>query len=95
MKLQVFKKINASSEWDLICTRTENINIKTEHGKYLYKIKSFNNNYIVILTSFGILIYTFNENNKSISLNYFYLNHTKSNRIKKKKKNTKSVHNRN
>ncbi|PKY60008.1 hypothetical protein RhiirA4_483241, partial [Rhizophagus irregularis] len=32
----------------------------------------FNNNDIVILTTFGILIYTFSENNKSISLNYFY-----------------------
>ncbi|PKB92679.1 hypothetical protein RhiirA5_443790, partial [Rhizophagus irregularis] len=38
----------------------------------------FNNDDIVILTTFGILIYTFNENNKSsdndkhIFLNYFY-----------------------
>ncbi|PKY61419.1 hypothetical protein RhiirA4_486365 [Rhizophagus irregularis] len=33
----------------------------------------FNNNDIVMLTTFGILIYTFSENNKSITLNYFYV----------------------
>ena len=70
MELQVF---NASSEWDLICTRTENINIETRNGVCLCKIKSINNdNDIVILTTIGLFIYHFNEINKSILLTYFY-----------------------
>ncbi|PKC57247.1 hypothetical protein RhiirA1_472791 [Rhizophagus irregularis] len=66
MELEVFKKID--TEWELISTRTEN-----HPYKYPYLIASslFNND-IVILTTFGILIYTFSEKDKTIFLNYFY-----------------------
>ncbi|PKY63457.1 hypothetical protein RhiirA4_492427, partial [Rhizophagus irregularis] len=69
IRLQVFKKIN--TEWKLISTRIENQPYGSYNGD-LIASSLFNNNDIVILTSFGILIYTFSENNKSISLNYFY-----------------------
>ncbi|UZO14412.1 uncharacterized protein OCT59_005869 [Rhizophagus irregularis] len=70
IKLEVFKKIN--TEWELISTRIENHPYKSSNGYDLFASSLFNNNDIVILTTFGILIYTFSENNKSISLNYFY-----------------------
>ncbi|UZO06889.1 uncharacterized protein OCT59_027194 [Rhizophagus irregularis] len=82
IKLEVFKKIN---------TKWESINIRVENYYYPYKFFGdfrnnhkliasllFSNDDIVILTTFGILIYTFSENNKSgekeksIFLNYFY-----------------------
>ncbi|RGB40660.1 hypothetical protein C1646_753103, partial [Rhizophagus diaphanus] len=69
IRLKVFKKIN--TEWELISTRIENQPYGSYNGD-LFASSLFNNNDIVILTSFGILIYTFSENNKSISLNYFY-----------------------
>ncbi|PKY49577.1 hypothetical protein RhiirA4_545380 [Rhizophagus irregularis] len=70
IKLVVFKKIKKiNTEW-------EAISMKTEYHPYdsckLITGSLFNNNDIVILTTFGILIYTFSENNKSIFLNYFY-----------------------
>ncbi|UZO23571.1 uncharacterized protein OCT59_015904 [Rhizophagus irregularis] len=68
IRLEVFKKIN--TEWELISTRIENHPYRFNH--YLIASSLFNNNDIVILAEFGILIYTFSENNKSISLNYFY-----------------------
>jgi hypothetical protein len=37
----------------------------------LLGIKLFNESNIIILTQIGILIYHFNENDESISLNYF------------------------
>uniref|UniRef100_U9TT30 Uncharacterized protein n=1 Tax=Rhizophagus irregularis (strain DAOM 181602 / DAOM 197198 / MUCL 43194) TaxID=747089 RepID=U9TT30_RHIID len=67
IRLEVFGNNTVNSQ-DPICTREENINA----GQYVLGFKLFNNNDIVILTTFGILIYTFSENNKSISLNYFY-----------------------
>ncbi|PKY53418.1 hypothetical protein RhiirA4_426000 [Rhizophagus irregularis] len=71
IRLEVFKKINA--EWELINTRIENYPYKSFSGcDLIYNSLLLFNNDIVILTTFGILIYTFNENNKSISLNYFY-----------------------
>src|SRR5438034_1238234 len=59
IELQVFK-----NDLNLICKKTEN----HDYPLPIYKIASllFNNNDIVILTTFGILIYHFNENNKSI-----------------------------
>ncbi|RIA84196.1 hypothetical protein C1645_832643 [Glomus cerebriforme] len=72
IKLQVFKKINASNEWNLICTRIENFNENINIYYDIYGIKLFNNNDVLIITSIGIFIYHFNENNNSISLNYFY-----------------------
>ncbi|RGB28699.1 hypothetical protein C1646_767526, partial [Rhizophagus diaphanus] len=65
IKLEVFKK------GKLISTRIENYyypyecdhTIFNEH--YSFASSLFNNDDIVILTTFGILIYTFNENNKS------------------------------
>ncbi|PKY52426.1 hypothetical protein RhiirA4_470052, partial [Rhizophagus irregularis] len=72
--LKVFKKIN--TEWKLISSRIENYPYNRSYNKHVLIVSSlFNNNDIVILTTFGILIYTFNENNKSISLNYFYFMH--------------------
>ncbi|PKY36797.1 hypothetical protein RhiirB3_460257 [Rhizophagus irregularis] len=77
IKLEVFKKIN--TKWELISTRIENHPYQT---KYLIVSSLFNNNDIVILTTFGILIYTFSENNKSISLNYFYFMNFKDDKKK-------------
>jgi hypothetical protein len=72
IKLEVFKK------GILINTRIENYHYPFKRlGKFfnnhrLIASSLFNNDDIVILTSFGILIYSFRENNKSIFLNYFY-----------------------
>ncbi|PKY31392.1 hypothetical protein RhiirB3_448978, partial [Rhizophagus irregularis] len=71
--LKVFKKINI--EWELFSMRIENYPYRTKYiniHHVLIVSSLFNINDIVILTTFGILIYTFSENNKSISLNYFY-----------------------
>ncbi|UZO03023.1 uncharacterized protein OCT59_023436 [Rhizophagus irregularis] len=76
IRLEVFKKINTG--WELISMRIENYHYPytiysgTSNSHELIVSSLFNNNNIVILTTFGILIYTFSENNKSISLNYFY-----------------------
>jgi hypothetical protein len=78
VNLAVFNKHN--TEWNLIGSRIENYHYsyKSEilneisNSHKLIASSLFNNNDIAILTTFGILIYTFNENNKSISLNYFY-----------------------
>jgi hypothetical protein len=69
IKLEVFKKIN--NEWESINTRIEDFQSESRDDK-LIASSLFNNKNIVILTTFGILIYTFSENNKSIYLNYFY-----------------------
>jgi hypothetical protein len=69
IELQVFKKTNVNSEWNLICTRIDDCNDTIEH---IYRIKLLNDNYIVILATIGLFIYHFNENNISISLEYFY-----------------------
>ncbi|PKY57826.1 hypothetical protein RhiirA4_479196 [Rhizophagus irregularis] len=66
IELAVFKKIN--TKWEPINTKVENY----IHCPSLINGSSFNNNDIVILTTSGILIYTFSEKNKSIFLNYFY-----------------------
>ncbi|POG77193.1 hypothetical protein GLOIN_2v1871629 [Rhizophagus irregularis DAOM 181602=DAOM 197198] len=55
---------------DLICARNEKINLKDGIGIIGFKL--FNDSDIIILTEIGLLIYHFNENKKSISLNYFY-----------------------
>ncbi|PKC55015.1 hypothetical protein RhiirA1_476313, partial [Rhizophagus irregularis] len=74
IKLEVSKKIN--TVWEPISTRIENHPYKLYYSFHkLIASSLFNNNVIVILTTFGILIYTFSENNKSISLNYFYFMH--------------------
>ncbi|PKC02120.1 hypothetical protein RhiirA5_425702, partial [Rhizophagus irregularis] len=79
INLEVFNKHN--TEWNLINVRIENYYYPYKYKKFLSDFKNdhkliasslFNNNDIVILTTFGILFYTFNENNNSISLNYFY-----------------------
>ncbi|PKC03785.1 hypothetical protein RhiirA5_423257, partial [Rhizophagus irregularis] len=73
IRLKVFKKINI--EWELFSMRIENYPYRTKYiniHHVLIVSSLFNINDIVILTTFGILIYTFSENNKSISLNYFY-----------------------
>jgi hypothetical protein len=77
IELQFFKKINANNEWDLIHTKIEYYSLFKYYGKYcddhkLIASLLFNNDDIIILSKFGILIYHFSENNKSISLKYFY-----------------------
>jgi hypothetical protein len=77
IELQFFKKINVNNEWDLIHTKIEYYSLFKYYGKYcddhkLIASLLFNNNDIIILSTFGILIYHFSENNKSISLKYFY-----------------------
>jgi hypothetical protein len=73
INLAVYSKHN--TEWNLISTRIENYPYKSKYSYINHKLIAssiFNNNDIVILTTFGLLIYTFSEINKSISLNYFY-----------------------
>ncbi|GBC27559.2 hypothetical protein GLOIN_2v1767492 [Rhizophagus irregularis DAOM 181602=DAOM 197198] len=73
IRLGVFKKIN--TEWESICMRTEIYPYKYKYPGFEHKFIAsslFHNNGIVMLTTFGILIYTFSEHNKSIFLNYFY-----------------------
>ncbi|PKC64399.1 hypothetical protein RhiirA1_462486, partial [Rhizophagus irregularis] len=83
IKLEVFKKIN--TKWKLINIRIENYYYPYKYdgsdfcnNHYLIASLLFSNDDIVILTTFGILIYTFSENkkssekDKSIFLNYFY-----------------------
>ncbi|RGB23424.1 hypothetical protein C1646_774510 [Rhizophagus diaphanus] len=58
------------TDYDLICKKDEifilNDNIE------LFGSQLINDIDIILLTQIGILIYHFNENDKSISLNYFY-----------------------
>ncbi|CAB4423671.1 unnamed protein product [Rhizophagus irregularis] len=76
IKLQVFKRIEVDSKWDLICTRIDKFNIQNSIGFYFnigfYEIKLFNNDDIGLLTNMGLLIYRFNKSENSISLIYFY-----------------------
>ncbi|GET04866.1 hypothetical protein GLOIN_2v1874127 [Rhizophagus clarus] len=72
IKLQVFKKSNINNEWDLICTTTTALHYYGTITAYLYGIKLFNDNDVIILTSGGLFIYHFNENDNSIALNYYY-----------------------
>ncbi|PKY63507.1 hypothetical protein RhiirA4_492698, partial [Rhizophagus irregularis] len=58
-----------NSEWSLICRRIDSVDCSPT---YLYGIKLLNDNDIIILAHYGLLIYHFNENDKSISLTYFY-----------------------
>ncbi|PKC02123.1 hypothetical protein RhiirA5_425705, partial [Rhizophagus irregularis] len=77
IKLEVF-----DTEWNLINSRIENYCYPYKSKRYLgdfindHRLIASslfnNNNDIVILTTFGILIYTFSENDESIFLNYFY-----------------------
>ncbi|EXX68954.1 hypothetical protein RirG_100330 [Rhizophagus irregularis DAOM 197198w] len=67
IRLEVFGNNTVNSQ-DPICTREENINA----GQYVLGFKLFNDSDIIILTTIGLFIYNFNENNKSISLNYYY-----------------------
>ncbi|RGB44239.1 hypothetical protein C1646_748964 [Rhizophagus diaphanus] len=78
INLTVIKKHN--TEWNLI-NRIEDYDYPYKTKRFLRDVKNdhkliaislYNNNDIVILTTFGILIYTFSENSTSISLNYFY-----------------------
>ncbi|EXX71390.1 hypothetical protein RirG_078940 [Rhizophagus irregularis DAOM 197198w] len=66
IELSFFKKINI--KWKCINMRVEMSTYFYNHGLI---VSSLFNNDIVILTTFGILIFTFSENN-GISLNYFY-----------------------
>ncbi|GBC41655.2 hypothetical protein GLOIN_2v1874127 [Rhizophagus irregularis DAOM 181602=DAOM 197198] len=76
IKLQVFKRIEVDSKWDLICTRIDKFNIQNSIGFYFnigfYEIKLFNDDDIGLLTNMGLLIYRFNKSENSISLIYFY-----------------------
>jgi hypothetical protein len=69
IKLQVFKKINVDSKWELSCMKVENFK---SYSHFIYGMKFLNDSDIIILTEMGLLIYHYNENNKSIYLNYFY-----------------------
>ncbi|PKK75983.1 hypothetical protein RhiirC2_773001 [Rhizophagus irregularis] len=60
IELSVFIKINVSSEWDLICTRVENFNIR--ENIFLHGVKLLNFDDIVLITTIGVFI----------SLRYFY-----------------------
>jgi hypothetical protein len=60
-KLQFFKK---NDVWNLIDTK--------EINGLILGMRLFNNNNIVILTTIGLFIYTFNQSSRSISLTYFY-----------------------
>jgi hypothetical protein len=75
IELQVFKEYEDDSGWNPICSRVESFNLPDNDNSYLWIYKTnelFNDSDIIILTTIGLLIYHYNENNKSISLNYFY-----------------------
>jgi hypothetical protein len=65
IELQVFKDKYYSTCTKIDC---DYLNFK----KYLIKSSLLDNGDILILTTIGLFIYHFNENNKSITLNYFY-----------------------
>jgi hypothetical protein len=71
--LQVFKNNN------LICKREEKFKVNNELESL--KIKLINDDDIIIITNIGLLIYHFNENEKSITLDYYY--YMKSDEISK------------
>ncbi|PKY29121.1 hypothetical protein RhiirB3_445628 [Rhizophagus irregularis] len=71
IKLQVIKKIKVGNSWDIRYTRAQNFKL-LHNNLRLYKMKLFNDSDIIILTTMGLLIYHFNDDDKSISLNYFY-----------------------
>ncbi|GES97115.1 hypothetical protein GLOIN_2v1768207 [Rhizophagus clarus] len=66
IKIKVYDK-NSKSSW----TRDENINVKQNllGAKLIDDVDDVD---IIVLTTKGLFIYHFNENNKSISLSYFY-----------------------
>ncbi|PKC58469.1 hypothetical protein RhiirA1_445785 [Rhizophagus irregularis] len=68
ISLKVFGNNNTVNSQDLICAREENINA----DQYVLGYELFNDCDIIIMTTIGLFIYHFNENNKSISLNYYY-----------------------
>jgi hypothetical protein len=79
LKLLVFKKFNKRNKWKLICTRTDEFNVQKI---LLYKtFNASNNNFAFILTDKGFFIYSYNENNESINLNYFYYMDLKNHNI--------------
>ncbi|PKY21288.1 hypothetical protein RhiirB3_434827 [Rhizophagus irregularis] len=65
-ELQVYKKIDVDNEWSLICEK------RIDEFNICYTPKLLSDNYIFILTTFGIFIYHFDEVKKSIFLSYFY-----------------------
>ncbi|GBB86746.1 hypothetical protein RclHR1_13150002 [Rhizophagus clarus] len=67
-EVQVFKKLDDSSEWSLISRITKEYQVKV---KRLLGIKLINDSTIVILSRYCLRIYHLNENRKSISLIYF------------------------
>jgi hypothetical protein len=69
IELQIREKNNVNN---IICTRVERFKMDCK-GLHGIKLLSDNNdNDIIILAKYGLLIYHFNENDKSISLDYFY-----------------------
>ncbi|RGB28680.1 hypothetical protein C1646_767540, partial [Rhizophagus diaphanus] len=89
INLAVFNKCN--TEWNLIGKRIENFHypykdfsISNDHKLIVSSL--FDNNNIAILTTFGILVYTFSENNKSVTLIYFYFMKFDKYRFKYEKK---------
>jgi hypothetical protein len=80
LKLLIFKKIiiNKRNRWKLICMRIDKFNVQEYYDldefykRFLHGNKLLSDNDILILTKIGLFIYHFNENNKFISLNYFY-----------------------
>ncbi|RIA87088.1 hypothetical protein C1645_828296 [Glomus cerebriforme] len=69
LELQVFKKSNG---WESVCTRNDDFSNLRTSSIILCGINLFKNNDVFIKTDEGFFIYHFNENDKSISLNYFY-----------------------
>ncbi|GET00344.1 hypothetical protein GLOIN_2v1874127 [Rhizophagus clarus] len=67
--LRVFKKV--IDDWKLICTRITKFNVPVIRKIKLLEIRLFTDNDIILITTIGILIYHFNENEESISLNYW------------------------
>ncbi|GET00349.1 hypothetical protein GLOIN_2v1874127 [Rhizophagus clarus] len=67
--LRVFKKV--IDDWKLTCTRITEFNVPVIRKIKLLEIRLFTDNDIILITTIGILIYHFNENKKSISLNYW------------------------
>jgi hypothetical protein len=76
ISLKVFRE---NRQWDPICTRKESISKNQD----LLGIKLVNDSDIIVLTTKGLFIYHFNGNNKSIYLNYFYMEVNDGDNVKK------------
>jgi hypothetical protein len=69
--LRVFKRVDVNSKWELTCTKISIFKVSKIRKIKLLEIELFTDDDIIIITTIGLLIYHFNENEKSIFLKYW------------------------